>query len=153
MENMNISFETPNQPDVVSLIAELDAYLYARYPAESVYALDIATLDQPDTLFAVARDSAGAALGCGAIVLTPEYGEVKRMYVRPAGRGQGLSHRLLDLLEGEAIKRGCTLFTLETGPDLHEALALYAKRGYTVRGPYGDYRDDPLSVFMEKAAQ
>lgn len=149
---MTISFETPNQPDVVSLIAELDEYLYALYPADSVYALDIATLDQPNILFAVVRDDAGAALGCGAMVLTPEYGEVKRMYVRPAGRGQGLSHKLLDLLEGEAARRGCTRFMLESGPDQPEALALYTKRGYAVRGPYGDYRDDPLSVFMEKAA-
>ncbi|GAB2869238.1 GNAT family N-acetyltransferase [Pseudoduganella ginsengisoli] len=153
MENMNISFETPNQPDVVSLIAELDAYLYSLYPADSVYALDIASLDRPDVLFAVARDGAGAALGCGAIMLTPEYGEIKRIYVRPAGRGQGLSHKLMDLLEGEAAKRGCTQFMLETGPDNPEALALYVKRGYTVRGPYGDYPDDPHSVFMEKAAQ
>lgn len=151
MKIMNISFETPNQPDVVSLIAELDAYLYALYPADSVYALDIATLDQPHILFAVMRDSAGAALGCGAMVLTPEYGEIKRMYVRPAGRGQGLSHRLMDALEGEAAKRGCKRFTLETGPDQPEALALYEKRGYTVCGPYGDYPDDPYSVFMEKA--
>lgn len=152
MKYMTISLETPNQPDVVSLIAELDECLYALYPADSVYALDIATLDQPNILFAVARDSAGAALGCGAIVLTPEYGEIKRMYVRPAGRGLGLSHRLLDLLEGEAVKRGCKRFALETGPASTEALALYAKRGYTVCGPYGDYPDDPHSVFMEKAA-
>lgn len=149
---MNISLETPNQPDVAALIAELDAYLYALYPADCVYALDIASLDQPDILFAVARDDAGAALGCCAMVLTPEYGEVKRMYVRPAGRGRGLANKLLDLLESEAVKRGCTRFALETGPDNPEALALYAKRGYTVRGPYGEYRDDPLSVFMEKAA-
>jgi len=146
-----ISFETPDQPDVISLIAELDDCLYALYPADCVYALDIASLVQPNILFAVARDSAGAALGCGAMVLTPEYGEVKRMYVRPAGRGRGLSHRLLDVLEGEAAQRGCTRFMLETGPASVEALAVYAKRGYTVRGPYGDYRDDPLSVFMEKA--
>jgi putative acetyltransferase len=149
---MNVSFETPNQPDVAALLAELDAYLYALYPADCVYALDIAALEQPNVLFAVARDLAGAALGCCAMVITPEYGEVKRMYVRPAARGRSLSHKLLDALEGEAVKRGCTRFTLETGPDQPEALALYAKRGYTVRGPYGDYRDDPLSVFMEKAA-
>lgn len=149
---MNISFETPNQPDVATLLAELDAYLYALYPADCVYALDIAALEQPGVLFAVARDTAGAALGCCAMVITPDYGEVKRMYVRPGGRGRGVSHRLLDALEGEAAKRGCTRFTLETGPDQPEALALYLKRGYTVRGPYGDYRDDPLSVFMEKAA-
>lgn len=149
---MNITFETPNQPDVAALIAELDAYLYSLYPADCVYALDLTALEQPNVLFAVVRDAGGAALGCGAIVVTPEYGEIKRMYVRPAGRGQGLSHRLMDALEDGARQRGCTRFTLETGPDNPEALALYTNRGYSVRGPYGDYRDDPLSVFMEKAA-
>jgi putative acetyltransferase len=40
---------------------------------------------------------------------------------------------------------------LETGPYQAEALGLYAAFGYTRRGPYAGYRDDPLSVFMEKA--
>lgn len=39
---------------------------------------------------------------------------------------------------------------LETGPYQPEALALYAAAGYERRGPFGAYRDDPLSVFMEK---
>jgi putative acetyltransferase len=39
---------------------------------------------------------------------------------------------------------------LETGPYQHQALGLYERLGYARRGPYGDYRDDPLSVFMEK---
>jgi putative acetyltransferase len=39
---------------------------------------------------------------------------------------------------------------LETGPDQPEALGLYERYGFARRGPYGDYPDDPLSVFMEK---
>jgi putative acetyltransferase len=42
------------------------------------------------------------------------------------------------------------LLRLETGPYQHEALALYTSAGYERRGPYGDYPDDPLSVFMQK---
>ena len=64
---MHIAFDTPDQPDVHALIAELDTYLYSLYPAENVYALDIASLLAPNVLFAVARDAAGAALGCGAV--------------------------------------------------------------------------------------
>lgn len=149
---MHLAFETPDQPDIIALIADLDAYQLTLYPPESVYALDLAALKQPHVLFAVARDAQGAALGCGAMVVTPEFGEVKRMYVRPQARGQGLARRLLSMLEREAAERGCTRYALETGPAQPEAIALYEKLGYRHCGPYGDYRDDPLSVFMSKAA-
>jgi putative acetyltransferase len=146
---MQIAFETPDQPDVHALIGELDAYLYSLYPAENVYALDVSALLRPNVLFAVARDAAGAALGCGAVVVTPEYGEVKRMYVRPQARGQGLARRLIETLEARARDQGCTTFMLETGPTQPEALALYERLGYRYRGPFGDYPADPLSVFMQ----
>lgn len=134
------------------LIAELDAYLYSLYPAENVYALDVASLLHPSVLFAVARDSAGAPLGCGAVVMKPEYGEIKRMYVRPQARGQGLARRLIASLEAKAVEHGCRTFMLETGPTQAEALGLYERMGYRYRGPFGDYPDDPLSVFMQKDA-
>jgi putative acetyltransferase len=149
---MHITFESPDQPDVHALISELDAYLYSLYPAENVYALDISSLQHPSVLFAVVRDAAGAALGCGAIVLTPEYGEVKRMYVRPQARGRGLARRLLDTLERKAAQQGCRTFMLETGPAQAEALILYERLGYQYRGPFGDYPADPLSLFMQKNA-
>jgi putative acetyltransferase len=147
---MKISFETPDQPEVISLIADLDAYQLTLYPPESVYALDMASLKQPNVLFAVARAPEGAAVGCGAIVVTPEFGEVKRMFVSPVARGQGVARRLLGALETEAQQRGVSHFMLETGPYQQEALALYERLGYARRGPYADYPDDPLSVFMEK---
>lgn len=150
---MHIAFDTPDQPDVHALIAELDTYLYSLYPAENVYALDIASLLAPNVLFAVARDAAGAALGCGAVVVTPEYGEIKRMYVRPHYRGQGLARRLIGALEAKAMEGGCRSFMLETGPAQPEALMLYERLGYRYRGPFGAYRADPLSVFMQKDAQ
>ncbi|WP_426341163.1 GNAT family N-acetyltransferase [Pseudoduganella sp. S-14] len=149
---MDIKLETPNQPEVVALIDLLDAYQLSLYPPESVYALDMNSLLQPNVLFAVARNLDGAAVGCGAIVVTPEYGEVKRMFVHPSARGQGVAQRLLGMLETEALARGCRQFMLETGPSQPEAIALYQRLGYRVRGPYGEYRDDPLSVFMEKSA-
>lgn len=148
---MKITFETPDQPEIVALIADLDAYQLTLYPPESVYALNMAALKQPNVLFAVARNPEGAAIACGAIVVTPEFAELKRMYVRPEARGQGVAKKVLNLLEAEAMAQGCKLFTLETGPYQHEALALYERYGYERRGPYGDYRDDPFSVFMQKA--
>lgn len=74
---MQIAFETPDQPAIHALIGELDAYLYSLYPPDNVYALDIASLCHPDIRFAVVRDQDGMPVGCGAIVLTPEYGEIK----------------------------------------------------------------------------
>jgi putative acetyltransferase len=147
---MTIALESPDQPEVIALIAELDAYQDTLYPPESRYLLDLASLKQPNVLFAVARDSAGHAIGCGAVVLCPEFGEIKRMYVSPRGRGQGVAKKLLALLESQSIGSGCKLLTLETGPYQHEALALYASAGYERRGPFGDYTNDPLSVFMQK---
>ncbi|MBA5640226.1 GNAT family N-acetyltransferase [Duganella sp. LX20W] len=147
---MHIAFETPDQPEVIALIADLDAYHLTLYPPESVYALDLATLKQPHVKFAVVRDAAGEAVGCGAVVLTPGYGEIKRMYLQPACRGQGAADRLLDMLEDAARAAGCPRLTLETGPSQPPALALYARHGFRRCAPYGDYRDDPLSVFMEK---
>lgn len=150
---MQIALETPDQADVHALIGELDAYLYSLYPAQNVYALDVSSLLHPDVLFAVARDAQGVSLGCGAMVLKPEYGEVKRMYVRPQVRGQGLARRLVETLEMKAMEQGCRSFMLETGPAQPEALLLYERLGYRHRGPFGDYPADPLSVFMEKNVQ
>ena len=147
---MIFAFESPDQPDVIALIADLDAYQDTLYPPESRHTVDLASLKRPDVLFAVARDSEGLAIGCGAIVLYPEFGELKRMYVSPGGRGQGVAKKLMALLESRAADVDCKLLKLETGPYQHEALALYASTGYERRGPFGDYTNDPLSVFMEK---
>jgi putative acetyltransferase len=147
---MIIAFESPDQPEVIALIAELDAYQDSLYPPESRHCLNLASLKQPNVVFAVARDDAGRAIGCGAIVLHREVGELKRMYVSPRGRRQGVAKSLLARLESRAIDAGCTWLRLETGPYQPEALTLYAAAGYERRGPFGEYASDPLSVFMQK---
>jgi putative acetyltransferase len=150
---MRIALEFPNQPDVVALIADLDAYQDTLYPAEARYALDLASLSQPNVLFAVARDAEHAATGCGAIVLNDEYGEVKRMFVRPEARGLGVAQKILASLEAAAHAAGCRALMLETGPYQAEALAFYARQGFERRGPFGDYPAHPLSVFMGKSLE
>jgi putative acetyltransferase len=147
---MTISLESPDQPEVIDLIAEWDAYQATLYPPESRHMTDLVSVEQSKLLFAVARDSVGKPIGCGAIVLGSEFGEVKRVYVSPRGRGQGIAKKLLALLEATAIGSGCKLLMLETGPYQPEALALYASAGFERRGPFGDYSNDPLSVFMQK---
>jgi putative acetyltransferase len=148
---IRVALESPDQPEVVQLIADLDAYQDTLYPPESRHALDLATLMQAHVLFAVARDGEGRAAGCGAVVRHAGHGELKRMYVQPRHRGKGIAKALLALLESKARDAGCTELMLETGPRQPEALALYAAFGYRRRGPFGGYRDDPLSVFMHKA--
>lgn len=147
---LQIAFESPDQPEIITLIADLDAYQLTLYPPESVYALDLKSLMQPEVKFAVARDAAGALVGCAAVVLSNGYGEIKRMYVKPEARGLGAAKGLMAALEQATRIAGCDLMVLETGPAQPEAIALYARHGFSVCGPYGDYRDDPLSVFMRK---
>ncbi len=147
---MYVEIESPNQPEVILLIDELDAYQDTLYPAEARYALDLTTLEQENLIFAVARDGAGAAIGCGALVLDGEAAELKRMFVRPSHRGEGVAATVLAKLEVEATNRDCHLLQLETGPFQPEALAFYKKYGFQVCGAFGDYLEHPLSVFMEK---
>ncbi|MEW6703243.1 MAG: GNAT family N-acetyltransferase [Pseudomonadota bacterium] len=147
---LHVGLEPPDQPDVVALIEALDAYQKPLYPIESHYGVDLATLMQPNVLFAVARNAEGRALGCAGLMLLADYAEVKRMYVDPACRGRGIARALLDLLERLALERGLGLLRLETGNRQPEALGLYRRQGFVLRGPFGDYPDDPNSLFMEK---
>lgn len=147
---MHIRLESPDQPEVIALIKALDDYQDSLYPPESRHALDLASLKQAHVLFAVARDESAQAIGCGAVVLGEEAGELKRMYVHPRGRGRGTGKALLERLEAEARRAACPVLRLETGPYQPEALGLYARQGYERCGPFGKYTNDPLSVFMQK---
>ena len=149
---MPIATERPDQPDVMRLIEELDAHQMPLYPSESHHGIDIAALCQPNVVFAVARSPDGRAVGCGAVVLGEEYGELKRMYVRPGGRGQGIAKALLAFLESQASAAGLRVFKLETGNRQSEAIDLYSRSGYVRCGPFGEYTEDPNSVFMSKHA-
>ena len=146
-----IRLESPRQDDVMRLLAALDAYLESLYPPESNHILDIDTLCAPDIRFFVARRG-GEAVGCGALRVDPTgYGEVKRMFVHPAARGQKLGRAILERIEEEASREGLARMRLETGIHQAAALALYRRAGYAERGPFGEYASDPLSHFFEKA--
>lgn len=147
--SVQIALERPDQPEVEALIQALDAYQQALYPAESNHLLDIDQLVQTDTIFCVAR-VAGQPAGCGAAVIRGAMGEIKRMYVDPSQRGQGIGRTILQFLEGELAVRGVEWARLETGIHQLQALALYTRSGYREIGPFGDYAPDPLSVFFEK---
>jgi putative acetyltransferase len=147
---VRVANESPDQPDVLQLIAELDAYQQSLYPAESNHLLDVSALLAPNVRFAVARGERGEALGCVAVVLMEGFAEIKRMFVSPRSRGGGVGRRLLDHVEAQALGDGLRVLRLETGIHQPEALGLYERAGYARRGPYEGYAEDPLSVFMEK---
>lgn len=76
--------------------------------------------------------------------------EVKRVFVRKEYRGQGLSKKLMALLEEKAKSKGYTRLILETGALLVEALGLYHRLNYHRIENYGPYNDMKESVCMEK---
>ena len=147
---LTIRAEPPDQPDVLRMIAALDVQMTALYPPESNHLLDIAALSDPAVTFLVVRDG-NEAIGCGALSRDARgWGEVKRMFIRPEQRGRGIGKRVLADLETLAREASLPLLRLETGIHNTDALALYRAAGFVECPPFGDYKPDPLSVFMEK---
>ncbi len=146
---VTLSFESPLQPQVVGLIEQLDSYLASLYPVHSNHLLDIAALSRGWD-FLVARHD-GEPVGCGALCVHGRtYAELKRIYVSGAARGAGLGRMIVQQLERRARQAGLNSVRLETGIHQHEALALFRAQGFVERPAFGEYRPDPLSVFMEK---
>lgn len=143
--------EPPRQPDVLALLDASTAHSRALYPPEHIHQVDISVLEQPQVRFFVARIG-GAAVGCAGILLFGDStAEIKRMFVSEPARGTGTAGTLLAALEAAARREGVHTLLLETGPLNHAAQKLYARAGYTVRGPFAAYAESPGSVFMEKS--
>ncbi|MGH4029297.1 GNAT family N-acetyltransferase [Actinomycetota bacterium Odt1-20B] len=90
-------------------------------------------LSPPDGEFLVARDAQGEFLGCAGLRLLRgdrATAELKRMYVRPTGRGAGLGRGLLLAVEESAKRLGAARIVCETNTQLTEARALYTRHGY-----------------------
>lgn len=154
---LTIRPERPDQPDVTALLGALDAYLATLYPPEANHILDVQALLAPDIRFLVARRGE-RAVGTGAARVRPgepatggqPYGEIKRMYVDPAQRGQRIGERILAQLEGQLAADGVRWALLETGADQSAAVRLYERCGYAPHPPFGGYPDNGLSVFYGK---
>ena len=145
-----ISLEPPDSDDARALITELDAYLIPLSPRESRHGYPVEKLLKEDVPFFIIRDR-GIPVGCGGIKLFgTDYGEIKRMYIRPQFRGLGFARLMLDHLAGYARSRGVALLRLETGIHQHAAIALYERAGFQPVPPFGEYKPDPLSRFYEK---
>jgi GNAT superfamily N-acetyltransferase len=142
--------EPPDTPDAQMLIAELEAQLDPYYPRTSRHGYSVEKLIQQGVAFFVTRQD-GIPAGCGGIqFFGAEYGEIKRMFVRPPFRGLGLARLMLDRLEDHAREHGIHVLRLETGIHQKDAIRLYEKWGFQYIPPFGGYLEDPLSRFFEK---
>jgi GNAT superfamily N-acetyltransferase len=145
-----IAAERPDTLDAQALIEELETHLSRFYPVESRHGFSVVKLLAENVAFFVTRYD-GAPAGCGGIKLFgTEFGEVKRMFVRPQYRGLGLGKLMLDRLVEYAREHGMSLVRLETGIHQPEAISLYERAGFYRIPPFGSYTDDPLSLCYEK---
>ena len=149
---MRIEPTSPDSPGAQALIAMSDAYMAELYPAESNHLESVQALIRPNVHF-LGCFLEDRIVGCGAVKILSDdgdYGEIKRVFVLDGHRGKGYSRGIMEKLEEHLRSRGIALARLETGILQPEALGLYRRLGYTERGPFGSYVEDPLSVFMEK---
>lgn len=150
---ISIAIETPLQDDVRRLVAELNKHLLPLSPLEFQFKMTVEQMADSQTTLFVARNEAGEAVGCGALkVISADEGEIKRMYTRPAVRGQRVGSALLEAIIELARSKGISHLLLETGtgPGMAGAHRLYSNSGFSERGPFLDYPDSEWSAFFEK---
>ena len=148
--SVTITQEPPDDPGPVGLIAELDALVAPLYPTRSRHGYSVDKLLAENIPFFIVRANGTPAACAGIKLVGGEYGEVKRMYVRPSFRRQGFAIRLLDHLAAYAAAHGIDVLRLETGIHQHEAIVLYERCGFYRIPPFGPYFDDPVSLCYEK---
>jgi len=141
---VRVAQEPFDAPDSTALRDAMQAEVLARYGGETEPGAKPSA--ENVVVFLVARDDEGRAIGCGGLrVIGDGVGEIKRMYVVPARRGQGLGARLLEALEDAAQARGITRLQLETGPRQPEAIAVYTRAGYEPIPCWGAYATERMS--------
>lgn len=137
-------------PEIRALLEEHLRSMHEITPPESVHAFDIAKLRQPDVTFWSVW-SGSDLVGCGALrELDPRHGEIKSMRTVTVRRRSGVGRAVLAHIVAEARRRSYERLSLETGSmrEFEPARRLYASFGFAVCAPFGDYCEDPNSVFM-----
>jgi GNAT superfamily N-acetyltransferase len=143
----------PYDSDVTRPLTDaLEAELKGRYGGQGGSGSEppASDFEPPDGAFVVA-ELAGRAVGCGGVCrYDASIAELRRMYVAPAARGNGISRLVLAALEREARELGYRALRLETGSAQPEAIGLYASAGFRPIPRYGPYVGDSRSVCFEK---
>jgi putative acetyltransferase len=147
---MLIKVDDLSGPEIRALLQEHLEHMHAMSPPESVHALDIDGLRRADITFWTAWDGT-ALLGCGALrELDPAQGEIKSMRTSRAHLRRGTARAMLAHIVETGHSRGYHRLNLETGSmsGFAPARRLYESFGFTYCPPFGDYDEDPHSVFM-----
>jgi putative acetyltransferase len=116
----------------------------------SAHALDLDGLMSTDVRFWSAWDG-DTLLGVGALQrLAQSHGEIKSMHTVEASRRLGVGTAMLRHIIDAARMMGMTRLSLETGSwaYFNPARSLYRKHGFVECPPFGEYVEDPNSVFM-----
>lgn len=147
---MEIIIDDLRGPEIQALLQEHLDRMKLYSPPESIHALDLEALRQPEITFWTVWEN-GDLLGCGALKeLDAQHGEIKSMRTSARHLRKGVAKALLTHIIEEARQRGYKRLSLETGS--HEAFAparsLYAAIGFTYCEPFAEYHLDPYSVFM-----
>lgn len=136
---------------VLALLQEHLDHMRSTSPPESTHALDIDALRASAITFWSAWE-AGSLLGCVALKeLDSASGEIKSMRTTAAHLRKGVAARMLDHVITTARHRHYEMLFLETGSmrEFLPARKLYEQHGFTVTLPFGDYVEDPNSIFMK----
>ncbi len=137
----SIAIEDPASPAAEACLRAYFALLADRIPGVDPAHVPIPDPDAdafrpPRGVFLLAR-LGEASLGCVSLkAIDPTLGEVKRLWVAPEARGQGLARRLMEEIEAFARQAGMTHLRLDTNRALTEALALYRKTGWQPTAPF-----------------
>lgn len=149
---MRIEVDDLSRPAVQALLIEHLQNMHALSPPESVHALDLEGLRTPEITFWTAWQGA-VLVGCGALKeLDRTHGEIKSMRTPSARRRQGAGRAILAHIIEVARSRGYQRLSLETGAmaAFLPAQSLYQSFGFAYCGPFGQYIEDPNSVFMTR---
>jgi putative acetyltransferase len=136
--------------EIALLLEEHMRGMHEHSPPESVHALPLEQLRRPEITFWSVWQGV-ELMGCGALKqLDSRHGEIKSMRTATAHLRKGVAAKLLEHIVAEAKRRAYRRLSLETGSmaAFAPARALYARFGFQPCGPFGDYIDDPNSVFM-----
>ena len=139
-----------DHPQVIALLTEHHQDMLQHSPPESVHALDLTALKAPEVAFYTLWIDEELA-GCGAIkALSETQGEIKSMRTARQHLRKGVAATMVKKLLEVAQQRGYQKVSLETGsPAAFEpARKLYQNFGFEFCKPFGDYVEDPYSVFM-----
>jgi GNAT superfamily N-acetyltransferase len=144
--HVSVSVEPFESEAVRWVVAHAEAELVLRYGfmADSETGLSSERFDPPAGAFLVARLGPGAPAvgGVGLRPHSPDIGEVKRLWVDPAWRAQGISRALMGGLEATARQLGFRSLRLETGVLQPEAIALYDSSGW--QRQHEDWEGGPI---------